>query len=96
MEDRENERDRLASPGIGAADDVVAAEGDGNDGALNRRRFFESADRDPFEERRLEAERVERYGRGVVIGLRPVRRLRTMRRLERRAAAAVSGAVAVS
>ena len=93
MENRQHERNGLARPRVRAANDVVAGKRDRDHSALNRRGLFESAHRDPFEKRRLEAERIKRYRRGVVIGLRAVRRLRPVRRLERRAAA-VSGSVA--
>ena len=50
MENRKNERDGLAGPGVGAADDVVAAERDRDHGALYGRGFLEAADGDPFEQ----------------------------------------------
>ena len=58
-------------PGIGAADQVVAAHDDGDDGALDRRRRGESANADAFDQRGLEPERVEADRLGIVRGLRP-------------------------
>jgi hypothetical protein len=83
MEDRKNERDGLAGPGVGAADDVVAAERDRDHGALYGRGFLEAADGDPFEQRRFESERVERNRRGIVLGLRAIRALRPVGCVER-------------
>jgi hypothetical protein len=48
-EDRQHERDRLPRAGVGAADDVLAGDGNRDHRALDRCGHLEAADRDPFE-----------------------------------------------
>ena len=71
VEDRQQERGGLAGAGVGAADQVVAVHDDRDDRALDRRGRREAADADAFDQRRLEAERVEADRARIVLGLRP-------------------------
>ena len=86
VQDRQHEGHGLAGARVGAADHVMPLQRDRNHRALDRRRLQEAADLDPFEQRRLEAERVERNRLRIVGGLRPIRALRFVRRVELRAA----------
>ena len=72
VQDRQQERRRLAGAGVGAADQIVAAHDDRNDRALDRRRRREKPRmRMPSMQRGLEAERVEPDRPRIVFGLRP-------------------------
>ena len=67
LEQRQDERGRLAGAGLGAGDQVAALADDGQHGRLDRRRLGEPAVAHASQQPGVEAERVEgeRFGRHV-------------------------------
>ena len=94
IENRQQERRCLAGAGIGAADHIVARQRQRDDGALDRRGRFEAAHANAFEKRRIEPERVEGDRRRIVVRLRTIVGLWTMRGVQPGCSARAAGSAA--